>query len=138
MKRVIYSVAIALVCGGWIFGKYSSMVEAEIACREWKEKGVVLLRGEQKLSGGPFKKHDCSKSPPDKALDCFRANEYSKYAQELIVFEISQNRVPTRRCNHERETRQFLGLVGSFDTSQSRKYIGDQVGTWKIKKRFRY
>lgn len=140
MKRLAFSVAIALVTGGWIFGKYSSMVEAEIACREWKDKGSVLLREKLYVPTEPLEIYDCSRDSGDaeRFIACIEANRFASAVNQNQVYANMHNTVSTRRCDHERETKQFLGFEGSFVKSPSSEYIGDQVGTWKIKKRFRY
>ena len=138
MKRLVYSIGIALVTGGWIFGKYSSMREAEIACIEWKEKGSVLLREKPYPQTEPLEIHDCSQERGERFITCTESNNFRTAINYNRLHADSINRVPTRRCEHERETKQFLGYKGTFKTSNTSNYIGDQVGTWKIVKRFRY
>jgi hypothetical protein len=123
-----------------MFGKYSSMVEAEIACREWKDKGSVLYRANPSPLTKRLELDDCSKyrSNPDGYISCIHANNAASAVNTNQEYANMLNTVSTRRCDHERETRQFLGFEGSFVRTLSTKYIGDQVGTWKIRKRFRY
>ena len=137
MKRIIYSVAIALICGGWIFGKYSSMAEAEIACDKWQAKGKILLRKKLELPSTKLELFDCSKYPGT-ISDCRQSNSFINRANAAPEKARTANNVYTRRCNLERETRKYLGLERYFENIDAGGYVGDQEGIWSIKKRFRY
>lgn len=139
MKKLFCLIPVVLVTSGWLFGKYGSMREAQIACDEWADKREILLRRPLRTSA-PLKTDDCSKHKGTTRmwLYCIEGNKFINSVNHDQEMHNLFSRVGTRKCKFEKETRQFLGYGGYFNKNPEDKYIGDIEGTWKIRKRFKY
>ena len=114
MKTVKLLASIILLVGisGCWTGKYQSKTQAETACKEWREKGNVIIIG--------------GKSYPQIAI--------LEFGETL---RLGSNKRNSRRCWEEDETSQFLGYESKPIQSGIWK-SGDKKEEWKIVKHFRY
>ena len=101
---------------------YPSKYEAEAACDEWARKGgryiYVRYKDNQTSLAG---KYLAGELTPDEYL---QAPEYT------------EDKYRIRDCQHESETRQYIGW--DKGTKAGEKYYSGELPEWKIIKRFRY
>ena len=101
---------------------YPSKYEAEAACDRWARKGgkyiYVRYKDNQTSLAG---KYLAGELTPDEYL---QAPKYTEYKYK------------TRDCQHESETRQYIGW--DKGTKAGEKYYSGELPEWKIIKRFRY
>ena len=142
MKKTILisSIILASVIGGWGWGKYPSKEQAGTACEEWLSKGKKAeWKGEMNAAQKNSKFFD------DNDINLFdgktKNERYSNWLNAYVEYnentQYTNRSLYSRKCVHERETKQFLGKInktvesGQFDNKKNK-------GVWKVAKNFRY
>ena len=141
MKRSGYVVAglIAILisgCGNKNY-QYSSILEAETACDEWKNKKTTVhyVRDQSYLE--MKKDFELTDPKPKWSLRSSDANdawhkrfkEYQESNQKKV-----KGKMDSRKCRPEEATKQFLGLEHDWDN----EWLSGPLGRFRVVKNFRY
>ena len=122
MRRISTLAAPALVILG-ACGKYGSRAEAEIACRDWANKGGYYIEAWQ--------------TPNDtREITWQDSTGKEKSGWEWIQGEKKTKKIGRRRCQPENETNQLLGLESSFNKDQVVER--PKQSEYNVRKHFRF
>ena len=98
MKRVLLTLLAALALptaleAKW-FGKYSSYMEADNACENWRTKGETykIKTGVRKSTG-----------------DKYDSTKLCLFSNDCVLIDVYSERY-SRQCYHEDKTRQIIGI----------------------------
>lgn len=130
----LFLLLILFAAGGC--SSYSSRIEAELACKKWSKRGEVI--NTQKESPGSYESPDVCDKPGLDAFSRHQCRTFVMGANSNLEYSRLYHSIPTRSCQHEKATRQYLGYEIDQSGIRGKSLPEGYEFNSRIKKRFRY